>query len=194
MRDNICLGIDLDGVVIDCYNYILEKGKEYLGNLDINYTGQEICTIFGVSEQIEDYFWKDHELDYTINAPIKSGFLETIKTLDKLEIPYYFITNRDLIDDVNIRKLLIEQWLHHLIGHPVNVHINTKGSKVEACKLYGINLFIDDTIRVIEDLANAGIDVIRFIEPYNNTCAIKDNIFPMNNWKEIHDFIISRNM
>lgn len=180
------IGIDIDGVLIDCEKYQIEKGKEYLGLPVVDEKGYDIKEIFNVSTEIDNKFWHDNIFDYAIKTPYKENAPEVIQKLRNDGHKIYIITSRceiidfcsDLYDVEKMRSMVIQSLKSHNI--PYDEIIFTRDKSLY-CSKHDVVLLIDDSTDNLDSLKGTNCVPICFSAKYNEDFNYEYRVFDWNN-------------
>lgn len=146
--DTFKIGLDIDGVLADF--------------------DKSLLAYYGESELKEINYWSEPGIVNLFTDEIKNNpvFWATIEPLmyggDLPFEPHCYITAR------SIDKKITQQWLDSN-GFPKKplYSVSVGGSKVQAAKEAGINIFIDDCYDNYVELNNAGICTFLYTKSYN---------------------------
>jgi uncharacterized HAD superfamily protein len=175
------IGIDIDG----CLNNFKDVLGEILKrdyNIIMDEEEYESMTPLGYT-RIEEYkdFWKKHDLEFFELTGVLPHASITINRMKK-DHKIHIITARDY----NTSKLT-EEWLNkHKIVYD-ELYFATS-DKVDVCKWKNIDVMVEDKPANALLLAEAGIKVILFEQPYNKTVK-HSNIVNCRDWNEIFNYI-----
>lgn len=143
------IGIDIDDTITNSHDYVVSLKKKYLPQ-------------YNTYERLPDDVFNEfiYKYDHLINknAPLKKGAVEAISELKSRGHEIYIMSSRG-----NYFDYAYEDSYNYLKKHniPFDKLLCNLGTKVEAVKNEGIDLFIDDNIKVCNLLAQNGINVIK---------------------------------
>lgn len=153
------IGLDLDGVIVDSIPHWIrvlnrEAGTTYVeGNLPDSHGQPEIAAV-------SDRF----EVEMLIPPGPVPGAREAVRQLKEAGHILVVITARS-----PRMRGLTEAWLAY---HGISVdrlRFLGGGNKADAAIAEGIELFVEDTPHNAQALAEAGVEVLLFEEPYNRS-------------------------
>ncbi len=100
----------------------------------------------------------------------------------------YFISARlNNIDNCNSEKITKESFQKYNI--PYDKIIVAAYSKLEYCKENNIDVFIDDSFEVLDELSKEGIKCFLMTTPMNKGVELPSNIIRVHTWNEIYDYL-----
>lgn len=160
------IGIDIDGVIIDSINYVAKELTQYLGR---EVKPDEVAHNLGKIDNINNIFEEKGE--------------EFLCSLDPMELAVDSINSIAQEHDVYIISArfhnhydITVKWLNRH-GIKVNKIIFTQGkSKSNICKKKRIDVFVEDSVKNATELADIGIKVILYSTEYNLLVDRKDII------------------
>ena len=176
------IGIDLDSVTCESYDYLIHLGKGFFKKEPVNIGLYNTGRIFEVSEAENNAFWNAITPSYYETVPAKENARDTIKRLsEKADI--FFITSRP--------KSLKKETLRWLIKNgmsdfPFSVIHTTK--KEEACRRMGIDVMVEDEPDFIQAVSGV-TDVIAFAYPYNVDVRRRSKVHSASSWAEVENLI-----
>ena len=190
------IGIDCDGCVADYMAGAIPVLKEHYGlEPDYNVEAYTIEEVFGLTREnrppnMRQTLYIEGNL-FAKLPPLEEGNKElTSQLMSELgpDLKIYFVTARDnhptIVQDTH-------EWLKLNTDHFDDVfHVQ---DKAEFCKLAGIQVMIEDEVRQIGELLEAGIDVIMRDQPWNQHLPedprdLEDNkgrLTRVYNWREM---------
>lgn len=188
------IGVDIDNVVSNFNEVLLEEyilhDKE-LGNIgEPNKNAEYIRRgMFNWDKEHEEKFYKDNIERIITKLTVKDSAKEYIDRLRKDGHEIYIITGRDNGDYKDAYKIT-KLWLNKFnIKYDklmlTDAYKNDKHGKTEKCIENGVDIMIDDSVHIVEDCINGGINAILMDTPYNRDSKLKR----VNNWKEFYEYI-----
>lgn len=144
-RRHLKIGLDIDEVLCDCIGGMMEKYPEDMPERSTYWK----CPMFNKHLEEEKYN--------------KEFWLNLKPTIDPKSLPFEphcYITSRSI--DVSVT----EEWLAKH-GFPKAPVYSVPGSKVEAARQAGVDIFVDDNIKNFTELNNAGICTFLMSAPHN---------------------------
>jgi uncharacterized HAD superfamily protein len=164
------IGIDCDGCVADYMAGAIPALKEHYGlEPDYEVEAYTIEEVFGLTKEnrppnMRQTLYIEDNL-FAKLPPLEEGNKELTSQLwTNLgpDLKIYFVTARD---NHPIIMRDTREWLKAHTDHFDDVfHVQ---KKAEFCKLAGIQVMIEDEVRQISELLDAGIDVIMRDQPWN---------------------------
>ncbi|MBQ2640167.1 MAG: hypothetical protein IJF92_05370 [Bacilli bacterium] len=187
------IGIDIDGVLTNEYQYIIDHGSKYFSDhnrkYSINYGGSDFCEVFNASEEECSNFYDDRLIDYLDHVSMRDYSKEVINKLKDEGHEIYFITARYLPKFENENQLTIHEktknWLEKNNVKYDDIIFNYK--KVDVVKKLNIDLLIEDNVKNIEEVSKI-IPVFCYDHPYNKDID-NDNVTRVYSWYDIYDKI-----
>ena len=186
------IGIDIDGVLTDVYNWYLINGKKYadsLGKSLVNEKGYDAKEMYDLSDEEFTDFIDKTIWNYSKDEPARKDAKETLEKLLDNNYELIIITARYKADkdNENGKKMreCVKNWLNNNGLKYSNIIFSDDKTKI--CKDNSIDLMIEDKPDTIINLSNY-IPVICFNAPYNENIKGK-NIFRVFNWNEVYNQI-----
>lgn len=181
------IGIDIDDTIVDTNGELIKEALKY--DKLIGGKGFKDKTAF---DFVEMFFWnlqdkknffhylKDNKLLDDIE--IKKDFKEINEELSKL-CDIYFISSRNEKSFIDANKETTE-WLqkNKIIYKEMYLDVQEKGL---LCKKLGIDLFIDDNIKQVNNALSNGINAKLMVNDYNKN----ENLDKFENWYQIIEYI-----
>ena len=178
------IGLDIDGVLNDAESFVIEYGQRFLNKYPVNYAGDDIAEVFGVSQETEDAFWNQMIHTYATCYPARSGASTLTRQLRKEGHRIVIITNRcrnlsycDIF--VDEMKQYIKDWLNRWNIEYDEIVFNTVKSKLSACLEHHIDVMIEDSLKRIEPLLPY-MPVICYKSAYNENSSLKGILYAEN--------------
>lgn len=182
------IGLDFDDVIIDfCPALIHEHNKEHGTSYKIkDMVHFEFEKLWGGTQKdTVDRIVMMYDAPEHINFPPVAGVVESLAVL-KEKYQLVIITGRP-----DISRKSMEMWLDkYLPGIFKDIyftnqfHGEQKYSKADFCSMYNVDLFVDDYLPTVLDVANNGIRAILFDAPWNQN-ELPDNVVRVKSWKDI---------
>ena len=184
------IGIDIDDTLFDTDEVLIKHALEY----DKNYFEGRGYQNEYAYELKEKFYWNDEQKEKFLNYVFSSLLIfevpakkETSYITNKLHEDgneVIIITYRHNRDNIDVQGLTEDMLRRNNIYFDKLITGALKKGKV--CINEKIDIFIDDSLKQCEDVVNSGIkNVIMYETKYNKD---KD-IFKMNNWNDIYDYI-----
>ena len=104
------IGIDVDGVLTDIYNYQIEKGQQYFNKMKEKNT-LSIAEMFDVTSEEEKKFWTKYIWEYCLKVKAREGASEALQKLKDEGNKIYIITSRVHTTKKNILGLIFRKML-----------------------------------------------------------------------------------
>ncbi len=180
------IGIDIDDVVYDVYSKIVPMLCDYFGIDDdqFNLNNLDYCDTDDIDHR---HYLVDSFIKVVNDFEVKENCVMVLQKLKKAGYEIIFITARsdgNLGDAYQVTKNNFDR--DGIIYDKIIVNAKDKG---QICMIEEINIFIDDAIKHTERVKLLGIDTVLFDMPYNKHIDIKR----VENWNQIHDYIINKN-
>ena len=180
------IGIDIDDTITNSSDVFVEYAKKYnkekgiIHTVDNTTLNQEKA--FGWTKDNQKEFIEKYLRLILINAKEEK---QSSKVINKLGINnnIFIITARNNKETENVYELT-EKWLKEH-NFKYNELITEAKNKLEICKKYNIDLFIDDNYETCMNIfSNLKIPVFIYTTRYNKKTDI-GNLIRVNNWNEI---------
>lgn len=150
------IGIDFDDTCVDTWTITKKYLNEYFPDLEVDHPGNSPW-------DKEKIVMADHMHEIVYESKINDGLYEFIGYCKKKNIKLVLITARggDFPKIIELTKDYIAK--NHLHFDEMIFDADHKGNyKGKICKAYGVDLMIDDSKKVIEEVASYGIKVLRY--------------------------------
>ena len=188
------IGIDIDDTISNTYETLLPYLENYIKNiLKKEFNNQEskidyykIQNRYGLTLEEENNFWINYYTEIMEKVIPKKSSVEVIRKLKEKGHKIFLITARfenPLVDIVE----LTENWLKENSIEYDKLIINSH-NKLEIAKQENIDVFLDDSIRNCEMLANGNIKTYMILTP-NNGFYENEKIKKVNSWDEFYENI-----
>jgi uncharacterized HAD superfamily protein len=177
------IGIDIDDTITNTSELITEYAKKYLGFSEEEVINNIVCAP-EITGKILDFYYEylpQMMAKYTLKANVR----EVIERLKAKGHKIVIVTARGYTVKsglIEITKKYFEQ--HNII---VDKMIFKAKNKVNACLENGINLMIDDSIKVLEDLQKNGVHTLLFNSVSNR--GVKTDINRIENWLDLVKYV-----
>lgn len=193
-EEDMKIGIDLDGVVIDSettfrtYEEIFDVDT-LKGNNLVNKEEPKFQARYDWSEEAEKEFIEKYFLTISKESNLMSGFIAVYNLLRK-DHEFVVITARgglvkemkdDAIRLLNENKIEFDKYYWNV------------EDKLEICKKENIDIMIDDDWRIIQRLAENKIKTLYFRDTNLVELQENDYIKEVNNWGDIYRNIKNQN-
>ena len=190
-ESKMIIGVDIDGVLIDIYSFMLKTGKKHIKKVGkyklVNKNAYETCEMFNWSPEYDDnVFWKEYLVDYCKNSPAMPKAQHYLQKLKEQGHKIVIVTSRTNNPQPQLMKTLAINWLtQNNIPHD-DIAFCQK-TKTQQIKEYGVQVMIEDKPQHILEISQL-IPTINFVCPYNK--HVKGNqIYQAKNWKQVYNFI-----
>lgn len=146
------IGIDFDDTCVDTWKIVKEKYKTYYPDAIVDYPENSPW-------DKEKVIMKNHMDEVVWNTKINDGLKEFLDYCQNRNIQTILLTARggELKNIIKPTKEFIKKNNLHFDKMIFNLE-----SKGETCQKYGVDLMIDDSKRVLDEVANYGIKTLRF--------------------------------
>ena len=183
------IGIDIDNVISNFNDELLKEyiihDKEINGNGIVN-KNEYIRSMFDWKKEDEINFYKENIERIAINLkPIKDS-VKYINKLKEIGCKIYIITGRDNGDYSDPYSMTFNWLKKYNIYYDELFIVDSYNShtKTEICLKNNIDIMIDDSKRMCEDIKRHGITVFLMDTPYNRDT---NEFIRVNTWKEIYE-------
>lgn len=188
------IGIDIDDTISNTYETLLPYLENYIKNiLKKDFYNQEskidyyrLQDRYGITKEEENQFWIDNYVEIMKKVVPKKSSVEIIKKIKDKGNKIFLITARfenPLVDIIE----LTEKWLRKYNIEYDKLIINSH-NKLEIAKKENIDIFIDDSVRNCEMLANGNIKTYMLLTK-NNEFYENEKIIKVNSWDEFYNDI-----
>lgn len=151
------IALDIDGVLTDLEKFMKEEGKKFYGKEVVNECGRDLDEIFAVSKEEKDAFWNAKFMEYMKEYPFREEVSEVTHRLRKAGHHVIVVTARKFYPQYNCKDEAEFQEITKEILKSRGVSFEevyfVPIPKVSAVKDYEIDLFVEDEIRNIDQLA-----------------------------------------
>ncbi len=198
-ENNLIIGVDVDGVLTDLYSYVDKECENFAKKHNFvvkrNLIGKNTKDMFGWNDEQDNLFWQECIFDYGQKTKRKTGASEILKHLKEQGHIIYIVTarryctNHDEIGEKS--KSILLKWLSDNEICYDKIFFTEEGkSKVPQIKENHIDIFIDDSVHNLQEIADEEIPVICMNEPYNQMFEHK-NMIRCQNWEDVL-FVINK--
>lgn len=185
------IGIDIDNVISNFNDELLKEyiihDKEINGNGIVN-KNEYIRSMFDWKKEDEINFYKENIERIAINLkPIKDS-VKYINKLKEIGCKIYIITGRDNGDYSDPYSMTVNWLKKYNIYYDELFIVDSYNShtKTEICLKNNIDIMIDDSKRMCEDIKRHGITAFLMYTPYNRDT---NEFIRVHTWKEIYKMI-----
>jgi uncharacterized HAD superfamily protein len=188
------IGIDFDDVLAQTLSaLVLYHNNEYGTKIERNsHSCFDLPNVWGVSkEECLDRLFKFYRSQYHKEMLPLEGVAKALSDLSKKhELTIITARPKEVIKET-------EDWLKkYLPNHKMPIHLSyfylldrAMESKGELCYKLGVDLFIDDSMTNIKDIASRNIPCLLLSMPWNKVDDLPKNVRRVNNWDEIVKYI-----
>ena len=185
------IGIDIDNVISNFNDELLKEyiihDKEIKGNGIVN-KNEYITKMFNWTDEEEKRFYKENIERIAVNLkPIKDS-IKYIYKLKEIGCKIYIITGRDNGDYSDPYSMTVNWLKKYNIYYDELFIVDSYNShtKTEICLKNNIDIMIDDSKRMCEDIKRHGITAFLMDTPYNRDT---NEFIRVHTWKEIYKII-----
>ena len=185
------IGFDIDDTVADGLSVFVPAQNDYFNtNVTVEEIGlalsnQGLHEIYNTTpEEFEKYIYNSGPELLPKLKPI-DGFVDVVNKLYDEGHIIYFVTARP---EDNTKELTLN-WLKDN-GFKFN-GVYHSDTKVEICKKLKIQFFVDDHVKIINNLNKEGITCILADIPKNKYVNVDDGVYRASNSKEVYSIISS---
>lgn len=174
------IGIDIDGVLTNLYDFMIEVGPNFFKREPDNIYGYDFTGMFNVNLDECNLCW-DEYLDYYLSLPPREGAKEVIDYFHNKGFMIFIITAR--VDT------LLDKTLEWLKSNDIyyDYFFNPGEDKSKCIVDNNIDVMIEDSPTNIKSLSNY-CKIIRMDAKYNTRITGK-NILCTKNWNDIKNII-----
>ncbi|MDP3874906.1 MAG: hypothetical protein Q8Q22_00080 [bacterium] len=187
------IGFDLDDVLLGFFDALHPYCNSRYGischRKDL--TSYDLAKLWRVSEKeaINRVFDFYSSLEFQNTLPV-NGAVEGIKKIKQYHHLSIITARPEELKDKTL------EWLNqHFLGMFDNIYfVNHYGSdqrrnKGEVCNEFGVEIFVDDSLENVDDVANFGIPALLFDAPWNQG-EVKPPITRVYSWDEIVEILL----
>lgn len=175
------VGIDIDGVLTDFYNFLVDYGTKY--SIEHNVSGVEDPTasrptgMFGWDAAVGGEFWEETALTQMSKLPARTFAAEVLRKLHDEGNEIWIVTGRSNYDSVvagmNGRSWeeITREWLkqNDIVYDKI---IFGLVNKAEFCAQYNIAVMVEDDPSFLKDF-NGTVKLLIYDAPYNGKYEIR---------------------
>ncbi len=173
------IGIDIDETVLSTYSSVLDYARKYaLGINSNNYDDLNDKEVYS--------FLNKHIYEIQMNAELKPGAARVIRLLKEEGFEIIFITARGKKLNYNYEKVTKEYFMKYNIPYDKIHYRCSKKGKI--AKKEKIDIFIDDKINNLDDVAKYGIECLHFVKNLKTNSKYKK----FNDWEDILIYLSQR--
>ena len=189
------IGIDIDDTTVVTINSMIKYGKKYseevlktdpvIPNLGTIKDRFYLNALFGWTEETKFDFFNMYYKDVLEDCEPLPGAPKIITQLKNQGNEIYFISARiTSIPGCNAEQISIDTMNKY--GIPYNKVIIGAYDKLDYCLENGIEVFVDDSLEVLEELAKHGIRCYLMTSPVNKELET-GNVKRVSTWEEIYN-------
>lgn len=176
------IGIDIDDTMTNTSESYIKYAKRYFNSTDIVLINNILHGTNITSEMMD--FYDKYLLEILSKVSLKENVKEVIDELREKGHKIILISARG---KVRAGQIKVTRDYLKKFNIKVDKIIFKSIDKLNACIENNIDLIIDDSVKVLEDLKNNGIGVLLFSSISNKT--FKTDIKRVNNWIELEEYI-----
>lgn len=192
----VVIGVDADGVMTDMMAFNLRDGQKFFKKPPVNPNGYSPTEIFGVTKDDEFKFGLKYFLKYIKKEPARTNCSKILNKLEGEGDELHSITARKFVTIDNLfgeyNRKTFKKWLSKNNIRFKSIQFcsehNTPIEKMIACSKLSVDVMIEDKPEVAMYLAENGVKVLLFDNPYNQGLE-HENMIRVKNWDEIYDQI-----
>lgn len=193
---NLIIGVDADGVMTDMMVFNLRDGQKFFKKVPVNPNGYSPTEIFDVTKEDEFKFGLRYFLRYINKEPARINCSKVLNKLETYGDELHSITARKFVTIDNLfgeyNRKTFKKWLSKNDIRFKSIQFcsehNTPMEKMIACSKLSVDVMIEDKPEVAMYLAENGVKVLLFDNPYNQGLEHK-NMIRVNDWDEVYDQI-----
>lgn len=190
------IGVDIDNVLSKfnekLFEEFLNHDKELRNSGIINEKAEYITRgMFDWTQEEISTFYNNNIERIAKELKVIDGSPKYIKKLREKNYKIFIVSGRDNGEYSNPYKMTTEWLKKHNIEYDKLILTNAYDSEAKAkvCIENNISIMIDDSERILTEVAKYGIKALLMNTKYNNK---KENeLTRVNNWKEIYEYIIN---
>lgn len=191
------IGFDIDYTIANPNKRQSELVEEYLSQLGkepivVDETKFGILQRFGFSKKEDRDFWEKVGSDVLTNSEPMEDAVEVFKKLKQDGHQIVLITARGNTDMLHINPYVLSFYWLKKHGFVYDKIVCRDTEKVEACKKLGVDVFVDDNIKVLRKLENADCETILMTAPHNlhfNDSQLPKNAQRAQNFNDVYNII-----
>lgn len=174
------IGLDIDGVVADSFPVFREELNKHYGKDVTKIDHHDISKVYDVAwDELSIFFDENMERMFSAAKPMK-GSVKGILSLLEEGHEVIFVTARKNGAEEEVTLKWFERY-----EIPRDKGIFTGGlSKTSAVRKYGIDIFVDDFLTNVLEIASLGIPVLLLDAPYNQG-VLPEGIIRCHSWEDI---------
>ena len=191
------IGIDIDDTTVVTINSMIKYGKKYseevlktgpiIPNLGTIKDRFYLNALFGWTEETKFDFFNMYYKDVLIDCEPLPDSPKVIRALKEEGNEIYFISARiTSIPGCDAEQLSIDTMNKYEI--PYDKVIIGAYNKLEYCLENGIEVFVDDSLEVLEELSKHGIRCYLMTSPVNKDLET-GTIKRVTTWEEVYDYV-----
>ncbi|MGI6491125.1 MAG: hypothetical protein GX949_05425 [Peptococcaceae bacterium] len=178
------VGVDIDGVLADSLSLWLKELNSYFNkSIEMPQTSlQDICVAYGIREEDLLAFMRERGSFFVTEPKPLPGAAHYLNEIKKNH-DIFIVSARDEAFGKETREWLSKHNLPYdeilLLGDH---------DKTGACLDNGLNVMIDDMLRISVEVSSAGVPVLLMDAPYNQG-DLPDLVYRARSWREIYKII-----
>ena len=175
------IGVDIDGVIVDCVTAWLPLLSELCGRpvLYQDISSHKIGKLLNIDEEKEAYFWKQvMSTDLLRFAPPIKGAMAGLSNLDNHDI--WLITGRP----TSMRNFTLS-WLKENNMKYDHIVFDSEKTAGKLLLERECEVFVEDLLEVASVTAEADIFTILLDQPWNQTSTLPKNCMRAHDWNAI---------
>lgn len=183
------IGWDIDDTVADGASVFVPYQNEFFGvnvtveELGSALAGQRMHEVYKTTpEKFEQYVYDSGPILLPKLKPVE-GAVEVVNALYDAGHTIYFVTARPIENtkEITINWLNSNGFKYHGVRH--------SKTKIEVCEELGIEIFVDDYVKVINNLNSFGIKSILVDIPKNKEVQVNDGVYKAKTPKDAYKII-----
>jgi hypothetical protein len=188
MKNRLILGCDLDSTIWDSQSLYSEAAEELFGH---GYSANDVTHYYWLRDEYGENYWQifDKALhpDWIHKREMYPHVVDTVEDLKDFGVDIHFVTHNvhpDLVREP------LKKWLQEHFGE-VGLSVTSVGKKVPILKRIGAFGIVDDKPKTLQEVKDAGLKPIAFLQPWNREFVESDPYLEgFGCWKEGYDILI----
>ena len=177
------IGIDIDDTITDSYALMTKYAEKHFQRNDKHFINEIFHAPKITGEGLD--FYNLYLKEVISKCPLKENAKEVIQRLQENGHTIIVITARGYTDISGVTEETEKYFQKHNLK--VDKIIFKAYHKLKVCQDNQIDIMVDDTIRVLDEINKGGIKTVLFTTYANKD--IKTNLNRVNDWLELEEYI-----
>lgn len=192
------IGIDIDDTTLNtvdsmikyadlyCQNFLQSNTKTNLKDIKDRFY---LNSLYGWNDETKFSFFNKYYQEVLKECTPKKDSPQIIRKLKSAGNQIFFISARiTSIPNCPTKEITLNTFSKYNI--PYDKIIIAAYDKLTYCLHNQIDIFIDDSYEVLEELTNNGIKCYLMTTPFNEEINVSSSIKRVHNWQEIYDDLV----